>query len=78
MEITKESTVQGNATSFRDSVTGGRLPAPERFRCEMKYRAALSIVHSMLAKGLISENEYCEIDTRLRLIFDPIFGGLAT
>lgn len=72
------STAQGSAISFRDSVTEGQLPKPERFQCEMKYRIALSIARFMLSEGLIDENEYCEINTTLRLKFAPIFGGLAT
>ena len=48
----------------------------EEYRNDMLYHAALSIGKSMLEKGLISEEEYAEMDTGLRQKYQPYMGIL--
>lgn len=46
------------------------------FRAEMQYQTAISIVKNLLCQGLLTEDEYAVIDTKLREDFDPILGTL--
>ena len=48
----------------------------DKFRSEMSYLAALSIVKNLREKGLLSEAEYAVIATNLRAAFSPSFGTL--
>ena len=48
----------------------------DKFRSEMSYLAALSIVKNLREKGLLSEEEYAVIDTNLRAAFSPSLGTL--
>jgi hypothetical protein len=48
----------------------------ERLRDDMLYRAALSMAKTMLEKGLITEEEYAQIDTDLLAEFHPYLGTL--
>lgn len=48
----------------------------ERLRDDMLYRAALSMAKTMLEKGLISEEEFAQIDTDLLAEFNPYLGTL--
>lgn len=43
---------------------------------DMLYHAAISMVKSMLEKGLITEEEYSEIDTILLEKYRPYLGTL--
>lgn len=48
----------------------------EQFRAERLYLMSLSVAKSMLQKGVISENEYSEIDTILLEKYRPVLGTL--
>ncbi len=48
----------------------------EQFRAERLYLMSLSIAKSMLQKGVISEDEYSEIDTILLEKYRPTLGTL--
>lgn len=48
----------------------------EQMRDDMRYQAALSVAKGMLEKGLITEEEYAEIDTRLLEKYRPYLGSL--
>ncbi len=48
----------------------------KQLRDDMQYQAALSVAKTMLEKGLITEEEYAEIDTKLLQIFKPYLGSL--
>ena len=48
----------------------------EEYRNDMLYHAALSIGKTMLEKGLISEEEYAEMDTVLLQKYQPYMGIL--
>ncbi|HUM61703.1 MAG TPA: hypothetical protein PLA31_09745 [Clostridia bacterium] len=49
---------------------------PEQMRDDMRYHATLSVAKAMLEKGLITEKEYAEIDTRLLEKYRPYLGSL--
>ena len=46
------------------------------FDRERRYQVTMHFIRKMLAEGLISEEEYCQIDTRNRRKFLPVTGGL--
>ena len=48
----------------------------EQFRAERLYLMSLSVAKSMLKKGVISEDEYSEIDTILLKKYRPTLGTL--
>ena len=48
----------------------------EQFRAERLYLMSLSVAKSMLRKGVISEDEYSEIDTILLEKYRPTLGTL--
>lgn len=48
----------------------------EQFDREKRYWVALSIAKSMLRKGVIDEDDYKDIDTRLIKKYHPILEGL--
>ena len=48
----------------------------EKLRNDMRYRVALSAAKTMLEKGLITEEEYAEIDTKLLKKYEPYLGSL--
>ena len=48
----------------------------EEFRSEKLYQATMNIVRFMLKKGLISRDQYGQIDTKMLEKYRPIFGGL--
>ena len=45
-------------------------------RQNLDYHVAVSIAKSMLEKALITQEEYCQIDTIFRAEYLPIFGSL--
>ena len=49
---------------------------PKEYRNDMLYHAAISIGKSLLEKGLITQEEYAEIDTILLQKYSPYLGGL--
>ncbi len=48
----------------------------KQFRAEKMYRISLSVAKSMLEKGIISKEEYSEIDTILLEKYRPTLGTL--
>ena len=48
----------------------------KQFRAEKMYRISLSVAKSMLEKGIISKEEYSEIDTILLEKYRPTLGIL--
>lgn len=48
----------------------------KQFRAEKMYRISLSVARSMLEKGIISKEEYSEIDTILLEKYRPVLGTL--
>lgn len=49
---------------------------PEDYRRDMLYHAALSMAKTMLEKGILTEDEYAEIDTILLQKYRPYLGIL--
>ena len=49
---------------------------PEELRNDMLYHMALSMTKTMLEKGLLSQEEYAEIDTILLQKYQPYLGRL--
>lgn len=49
---------------------------PEELRNDMLYHMALSMDKTMLEKGLLSPEEYAEIDTILLQKYQPYLGSL--
>ena len=50
----------------------------EQMRQEKLYQATMSMVRRMLEKGLISEEEYRQIDTMFLEKYRPLFGALCS
>ncbi len=48
----------------------------EEIRNDMLYHAAISVAKDMLEKGLITEEEYAQIDTNLLEKYQPYLGTL--
>ena len=48
----------------------------EQFRAEKLYQMSLSIAESMIKKGILSKEEFTEIDTILLKKYRPILGTL--
>lgn len=46
------------------------------FRAELQYQTAVSIAKSLLGQGLLTQEEYAVIDTKLRADFKPALGTL--
>lgn len=64
-----------NATSGRGSKAVMRMDK-EQFRAEKLYQMSLSIAESMFKKGILSKEEFTEIDTILLKKYRPILGTL--
>ena len=50
----------------------------EQMRQEKLYQATMSMVRRMLAEGLITEEEYRQIDTMFLEKYRPLFGTLCS
>ena len=48
----------------------------KEFDRERRYQTIMYFVRKMLSEGLITEEEYCQIDTRNRRKFLPVTGDL--
>ena len=60
-----------------EAVSKAVMPvSEEQFRAERLYLMSLSVAESMLQKGIISEDEYSEIDTILLKKYRPTLGTL--
>nr|DAZ13218.1 MAG TPA: Short C-terminal domain [Caudoviricetes sp.] len=46
------------------------------FRAELQYQTAISIAKNLLGQGLLTEEEYAVIDTKLVADFEPTLGTL--
>ena len=59
-----------------DTVTKALTSDKEQMRQEKLYQATMSMVRKMLAEGLITEEEYRQIDTMFLAKYRPLFGTL--
>lgn len=48
----------------------------EEFDRERRYQMVMHFVRKMLSEGLITKEEFCQIDTRNRAKFLPVTGDL--
>ena len=48
----------------------------DQFEREKNYRTALAIAKNLVTRGIISEKDYREIDTKLAQKYQPIFGSI--
>ena len=48
----------------------------EQFKRERLYQSTIAIVRTMLKNSLITEDEFCQIDTMLLKKYRPLLGGL--
>ena len=48
----------------------------EQFEAEKDYQASLHLAKTLLQRGLLTEEEYAIIDTKLREQYQPLFGTL--
>ncbi|MCD8096420.1 MAG: hypothetical protein LUE12_09925 [Ruminococcus sp.] len=48
----------------------------EEFKNEKLYQTTMHLVRKMLSEGIISEEEYCKIDTIFLEKYRPVFGTL--
>ena len=74
MDRRRGSTAAMRATSGTGSEVA-RM-SKEQMRREKLYQATMSIVRKMLAEGLITEEEYRQIDTMFLEKYRPLFGTL--
>lgn len=61
---------------MEDSKNGISYMSGEEFESELMYRMSLSVAKSMLKKGLVTEDEYRQIDTILIKKHRPLLGTL--
>ena len=66
------------AATSATSLTGLEVAAmsKEEFRNEKLYQTTMHLVRKMLSEGIISEDEYCQIDTIFLEKYRPVFGTL--
>ncbi|HNX04580.1 MAG TPA: hypothetical protein PKI32_03725 [Opitutales bacterium] len=50
----------------------------EQFEREKLYQASMEMFHAMLAQGLITEDEYSTIESKMREKYSPIIGTLSS
>ena len=74
MDRRRGSTAAMRATSGTGSEVA-RM-SKEQMRQEKLYQATMSMVRKMLAEGLITEEEYRQIDTMFREKYEPKIGTL--
>lgn len=67
MENARENTVPRNATSPTDS---------DWMRREAKYQVTMRMIRKWLDSGIISKEEYAEIDTKMTAKYRPKIGSL--
>ena len=48
----------------------------EQFKRERLYQSTIAIVKTMQKNGLITEDEFCQIDTMFLNKYRPLLGGL--
>lgn len=76
MDRRRENTAAMIATS--DTGSEAARMSKEQMRREKLYQATMSIVRKMLAEGLITEEEYRQIDTMFLAKYRPLFGALCS
>ena len=76
MDRRRENTAAMIATS--DTGSEAARMSKEQMRREKLYQATMSIVRKMLAEGLITEEEYRQIDTMFLEKDRPLFGALCS
>lgn len=52
------------------------MVSKDNFRNEKLYQATMGMARKMLSEGLISEEEYRQIDTIFLTKYQPVFGTL--
>jgi hypothetical protein len=50
----------------------------DEFERETKYESRMAVARTMLRIGLITEEEYCQIDTIFLDKYRPLLGGLCS
>ena len=75
MAINAESTAAMNATLPTDSKAVTAM-SKDDFRNEKLYQTTMHMVKKMLNEGIISEEEYRQIDTIFLEKYKPVFGTL--
>ena len=48
----------------------------DAFKREYAYQATLAVANAMLKKGIITRDEFCQIDTTLLKKYKPLLGSL--
>mgnify|MGYP007134919412 FL=1 len=76
MDRRRENTAAMIATS--DTGSEAARMSKEQMRQEKLYQATMSMVRKMLAEGLITEEEYRQIDTMFLEKYRPLFGALCS
>ena len=76
METKRENTAVINATSRTASVRNPAIIPKSRFAAERDYRISRILFKSMLNAGLITNEEFVAVDTKLREKYNPISGSL--
>lgn len=74
MGTTAENIAATNAISLTDSEVA--IMSNAEFRNEKLYQTTMSMARKMLGEGIISEDEYCQIDTIFLEKYNPVFGTL--
>ena len=54
------------------------MMSQEEGKCEIVFQMTMSAARQMLEKGLISEDEYKQFDTKMQQKYRPIFGTLCS
>lgn len=72
-------TIENTAPTTATSQTASKVViamTEEQFEREKLYQASMNLFKIMLEKGLITEEQYAIIDTKMREKYQPIFGTL--
>lgn len=72
-------TAIGNTAPIPATLTtdlGVAMVSKDDFRNEKLYQATMGMARKMLSEGLISEEEYRQIDTIFLAKYQPVFGTL--
>lgn len=75
MEMRTENTAPMPATSQTDSEVVMAMNE-DQFEREKLYQATMNMFRSMLKKGLITEEQYAIIDTKMLQKYQPLLGTL--
>ena len=55
---------------------GELVMTKEQFEREKSYQLTMYIARKMLKNGIITDNEYCIIDTNSKQKYQPVFGDI--